>query len=67
MLEPANASGLDEGGHEEFMTWARGYDNPDFAGRNRGRHEQWLAMLSCPILRLDSTRPVEDLVQAITG
>lgn len=67
MLEPARAGGLDEAAHEEFMTWARGYDNPNFAGRNRSRHEQWLAPLSCPILRLDSTRPVKDLVQEIAG
>lgn len=67
VLELAKAGGLDEAAHEEFMSWAQGYDNPDFAGRNRSRHEQWLAMLSCPILRLDSSRPVNDLVQAITG
>lgn len=67
MLEPTKAGCLDEAAHEEFMSWAQGYDNPDFAGRNRSRHEQWLAMLSCPILRLDSSRPVNDLVQAITG
>ncbi|MET3922681.1 hypothetical protein [Arthrobacter sp. UYEF20] len=67
VLELAKAGGLDEAAHEEFMFWARGYDDPDFAGRNRGRHEQWLAMLSCPILRLESAGPVDELVQAITG
>lgn len=66
-LELAKAGGLDEAAHEEFMSWAQGYDNPDFAGRNRGRHEQWLAMLSCPLLRLDSSSPVNNLVRAITG
>ena len=67
LLGLARAGRLDEMAHEEFMSWARGYDNPDFAGRNRSRHEQWLAMLSCPIIRLDSSMPVQDLVQAITG
>ncbi|BCW66847.1 hypothetical protein NicSoilB4_16100 [Arthrobacter sp. NicSoilB4] len=67
MLELSRAGSSDEAAHEEFMSWARGYDEPDFAGRNRSRHEQWLAMFSCPILRLDSSRPVNNLVEAITG
>lgn len=44
-----------------FVTWARGYDDPSFDGRSRAGHEQWLAGLTCPILRLDSSRPRDAL------
>lgn len=67
LLELARTGGIDEAAHEEFLSWARGYDDPDFAGRNLRRHEQWLAMLSCPVLRLDSSWPVDDLVHAVTS
>lgn len=66
-LELARSGGFDQAAHQEFMSWAQGYDNPDFAGRNRSRHEQWLEILSCPTLRLETSRPVDELVQAITG
>ena len=44
-----------------FLTWARGYDEPSFQGRSRRGHEDWLATLTCPILRLDSSLPREAL------
>jgi len=48
--------------HQAFMDWARGYDDPTFAGRNVARHDRWLSDLPCPVLRLDSTEPVTALV-----
>jgi adenylate kinase family enzyme len=59
------ASVPDETAQREFMDWARGYDDPDFSGRSRARHETWLSSLPCPVLRLDSTQPVADLVGAV--
>lgn len=53
--------------HREFMDWAEGYEDPDFDGRNRVRHEAWLAELRCPVLRLDSRRPVDELVSEVVG
>lgn len=67
LRELAKTGDVDTAAHEEFMSWAEGYDDPNFAGRNRDRHEQWLSMLSCPILRLDSSLPVADLVHSATG
>lgn len=65
-------SAIDPGGeresaHREFMDWAEGYEDPDFDGRNRVRHEAWLAELRCPVLRLDSRRPVDELVSEVVG
>ncbi len=52
---------VDQGALADFLTWARGYDDPSFQGRSRARHEEWLATLACPILRLDGSAPREVL------
>jgi adenylate kinase family enzyme len=51
----------DQEAWEAFLSWAAGYDDPTFDGRSRVMHEQWLATLTCPVLRLDSARPVDEL------
>jgi len=51
----------DEEAWQAFMTWAAGYDDPTFDGRSRAMHEEWLATLTCPVLRVDSSRPVDEL------
>lgn len=48
--------------HKAFLAWAMDYDNPDFTGRSRARHERWLAEQSVPVLRLDGGSPVSYLV-----
>ena len=50
---------------EGFLTWARGYDDPEFQGRSRAAHEAWLAGLSQPVLRLDSALTREELLDAV--
>lgn len=65
--ETINPGEVNELAHQEFLTWARGYDDPAFAGRNRSRHEDWLATLSCPVFRLDSAEDVPQLLQKLTG
>lgn len=52
---------------EAFITWAGHYDEGDNVGRNRQRHEAWLATLVCPVLRVDGTRPVAELIAEVTG
>jgi adenylate kinase family enzyme len=59
--------GTREAAYREFMDWANGYEHPDFHGRNRARHEQWLSTLPCPVLSLDSTPCIDDLVAEIVA
>jgi hypothetical protein len=47
---------------EEFIEWASHYDDGTREGRNLPRHQRWLDTLSCPVLRLDGTLPVAELV-----
>jgi len=56
---------VDEVAQRAFFEWARGYDDPTFTGRNRVKHERWLAQASKPVLRLDSAAPVPELVAAV--
>lgn len=51
--------------HREFIDWAAQYELGTQPGRSRPKHERWLASLAVPVLRLDSTRPVEELVSAV--
>lgn len=48
-----------------FLDWAASYDTAPAEGRSRAKHEAWLAALPCPVLRLDSNRPVAELAAAV--
>lgn len=63
----ASGAGTTTLGRAVATAWAGGYEDREFDGRNRGQHEQWLATLTCPVLRLDSARPVDELVAAIVS
>lgn len=56
---------VDRAAWTQFREWARGYDDPDFTGRTRAGHEEWLRTLEVPVLRLDSARPVHELVAEV--
>lgn len=56
---------VDHAAWTHFREWARSYDDPEFTGRSRARHEAWLHTLEVPVLRLDSARSVEELVEAV--
>jgi adenylate kinase family enzyme len=49
----------------QFVDWAAAYDTAGMEQRSRTFHENWLRSQRAPVLRLDSSAPVEDLVQAV--
>ena len=49
----------------EFMAWTAQYDDGAPTMRSRAMHEEWMGRLSCPVLRLEGTRPVADLVAEV--
>ncbi len=58
------------GGHRhdafiEFMAWAAQYEEGAPTMRSRALHEQWLAALPCPVLRLEGIQAVEDSGAAV--
>jgi adenylate kinase family enzyme len=50
-----------------FLDWAEAYDTAGWARRSLTVHENWLAERTCPVLRLDSAAPTEDLVAAVVA
>ena len=54
--------------HEEyaaFIEWAAQYEAGKREGRSRMLHEAFLARLTCPVLRLDGTRPTAELLAQV--
>jgi adenylate kinase family enzyme len=49
----------------DFIEWASHYDDGTREGRNLARHQAWLEKLPCRVIRLDGTRPVQELVKEI--
>ena len=51
--------------YQAFVAWAKTYDtdNPD---RSLKLHEQWIATLPCPVLRINGALPVADIVARIS-
>jgi adenylate kinase family enzyme len=50
---------------KSFLEWASHYEDGTREGRNLARHEAWLVTLPCPVLRLDGSRPVAELVSEV--
>jgi adenylate kinase family enzyme len=52
-------------GSAAFLEWAAAYDTAGVEQRSRAAHDAWLGRLATPVLRLDSSRPVSALVEAV--
>lgn len=50
---------------EEFLAWAAAYDAGGREVRSRAIHEEWLAMLKCPVTRIEGERTVEEGIRAV--
>jgi adenylate kinase family enzyme len=48
-----------------FLRWAEAYDSAGPEQRSLVLHEEWLSPQTAPVLRLDSSAPVEDLVASV--
>lgn len=51
--------------HAEFLAWAAKYDTAGLEQRSRAAHEAWLATQDAPVIRLDTSKPVNDLVPEV--
>lgn len=50
---------------QAFLAWAAQYDDGVPPIRSRALHDLWQKNLSCPVLTLDGTLPVEELAEAV--
>lgn len=51
--------------NQAFLAWAAAYDEGPATMRSRAMHDLWQQKLTCLLLILDGTRPVEELVRAV--
>lgn len=51
--------------HIKFIEWAKTYDTAGSDQRSRALHEEWFKLLTCPLVRVDGTKPVDELLRNI--
>lgn len=51
--------------HLAFLEWASKYDNDTLDMRSAAYHNEWLKQMTCPIIKVDGTMPVEDNIRKI--
>jgi adenylate kinase family enzyme len=51
--------------YEAFIAWAASYEEGSPVERSRRMHEEWLAKLPCPVLRLEDTDDIETRMKTI--
>jgi len=51
--------------HRDFLQWAAGYEDGPATMRSKAMHDLWQQKLACPLLTLDGTCPVEELVNEV--
>jgi len=52
--------------HTAFIEWAGTYDNSeDTNQRSFAKHKEWLKLMLCPVLRLDGTKAIDELLGQI--
>jgi hypothetical protein len=52
---------------QAFFAWAAAYEEGDLTIRSRQRHDQWLSMLQCPIIRREGVYTVEEHADGVMG
>ena len=53
------------GASAAFLAWAEAYDTAGLEQRSLMAHEAWMATQIAPVLRLDSSKPIDALVLAV--
>ena len=54
-----------EAGMAEFLDWAQRYETGGLEVRSRRKHEEWLATLPCPVLRIEGDLSTEARVSRV--
>lgn len=64
---PVAPGGWNHANTVDLYEVAAGYDDGTAKGRTRPRHEAWFATLACPVVRIDGTRDIQEIVSEITA
>jgi hypothetical protein len=61
LILPNDNPGYSDEELPQFIEWASGYEEGK-ASRNLAKHQAWLATVPCPVLHLDGSRGLPELV-----
>ena len=50
---------------EDFLNWAKQYENPDFEGRSLRLHKKWMKLLDCDVMEVDGSMLLGDKVDRV--
>jgi len=53
--------------HHAFMAWAAQYDEGTLDMRSRRLHDEWLSRLSCRVVRVDGSVPIDTLADQVSA
>lgn len=48
--------------HQAFLAWASAYDTGGPDMRSRAMHDNWATLLNCPVITVDGTEPIGNLL-----
>ena len=51
--------------HQAFLEWASKYDEGGLDIRSKAQHDEWQKKLTCDLLILDGTKPINELVDEV--
>jgi|GEM_PF-212645 len=51
--------------HLEFIDWAARYDTAGFEQRSRAVHMEWLKQMTCPVITVDGSQPMDAILQKV--
>jgi len=51
--------------HIEFLEWAAKYDMAGVEQRSRALHTEWLKKVNCPVMIVDGTKPVDEILKKV--
>lgn len=51
--------------HIEFLDWATKYDTAGIEQRSRVLHTEWLKKINCPIIIVDGTKPINEILKRL--
>jgi adenylate kinase family enzyme len=51
--------------HQDFVSWAKKYDDPTFSGRSLKHHEAWLSRVNAKVLQIRGDTTVQERVEKV--
>jgi len=51
--------------HIDFLDWVKTYETGGIHTRSKRQHEEWIKKLTCPVIKIESVRTLDELVEIV--